>query len=79
MALFRPKYPDPKTGKLTKVRVCWYDLVFAGRRYRGSTKETRKTLVAEFEKDERRRIERAFAGPCPQSSASSVPGRSPRR
>ena len=62
MALFRPKYPDPKTGKLTKVRVWWYDFVFAGQRYRGSTKETRKTLAAEFEKDERLRIERAFAG-----------------
>lgn len=62
MALFRPKYPDPKTGKLTKVRVWWYDFVFAGQRYRGSTKEARKTLAAEFEKGERLRIERAFAG-----------------
>lgn len=62
MAVYRPKYRDPKTGKLVESTIWWCEFTFAGKRHRASTKESRKTLAAEFEKNERLRIERAFAG-----------------
>ena len=62
MAVYRPKYRDRKTKKMVESRVFWYDFVFAGKRYRGSTEKTPKTLAGEFEKNERRRLERALAG-----------------
>lgn len=72
MAVYRPKYRDPKTGKLVASQVWWYEFTFAGKRYRGSTKETRKTLAGEFEKGERLRIERAFAGLPTEQPAQRV-------
>jgi integrase len=62
MAVYRPKYRDPKTGELLECPVWWYDFGFAGKRHRGPTKETRKTLALDFEKGERLKIERAYAG-----------------
>jgi hypothetical protein len=62
MAVYRPKYQDKKTGEKRQQAVWWYDFNFAGQRYNKSTGQTLKTLAVEFEKNERRRIERAFAG-----------------
>jgi len=62
MSLYRPKYRDKKTGKLVESDVYWYEFTFAGKRYRDSTKQTLKTLAAEVEKGERRKMERAYAG-----------------
>jgi integrase len=62
MSVYRPKYRDPKTGELVESQVWWYEFTFAGKRYRDSTKQTLKTLAGEVEKDERRKIERAYAG-----------------
>ena len=62
MAIYRPKYRDSKTGELVESGVWWYEFTYAGKRYRGSTKETRKTLAGEVEKSERLKIERAYAG-----------------
>jgi hypothetical protein len=49
MAVYKPKYRDSKTGKLRQSAVWWYEFIFARKRYRGSIKETRKTLATEFE------------------------------
>ena len=54
--------PYKKTGELRASNVWWYEFTFVGKRYRNSTKETLKTLAAEVEKDERRKVERAYAG-----------------
>ena len=62
MAVYRPKYRDPKTGELVESGVWWYEFTFAGKRHRDSTKQTLKTLAIEVEKDERRKLERALAG-----------------
>ena len=69
MAVYRPKYQvkdtttgkpiiDPATGKplLRESEVYWYEFTFAGKRHRDSTKQTLKTLAAEVEKDERRKV-----------------------
>ena len=37
MAVYRPKYKDPKTGELKQAAVYWYDFVRDGQRYREST------------------------------------------
>src|ERR1039458_4605907 len=72
MSLFRPTYTDKKTGKQEQSAVWWYEFVYAGKRYRSSTKETRKTLAGEFEKGERLRIERAYAGLPTEAPAQRI-------
>src|ERR1039458_6160131 len=72
MAVYRPKYRDPKTRELVESQVWWFEFTFAGKRYRGSTKEARKTLAAEFEKGERLKIERAYAGLSTEAPAQRI-------
>jgi len=72
VAVYRPKYRDPKTGELVESQVWWYEFTFAGKRYRGSTKEARKTLAGEFEKGERLKIERAYAGLSTEAPAQRI-------
>jgi integrase len=62
MAVYRPKYRDKQTGELVESEIWWYDFGFAGKRYRGPTAQTRKTLAGDFEKGERLKVERAYAG-----------------
>jgi len=62
MAVYRPKYKDPKTGKLVKSNVWWYEFFFAGKRIRESAKTTRKTIVVEAEKNRRLELEKTLAG-----------------
>src|SRR5690242_8188266 len=65
MAVYRPTYTrssDDGTKETKTSEVYWYDFIYAGNRYRGSTKETLKTLAKEFEKDQRRQLARAYAG-----------------
>jgi len=62
MAVYRPKYRDPKTGKPVESHVWWYEFVYAGKRVRESAKTSKKTVAGEAERDHRRRLERASAG-----------------
>jgi hypothetical protein len=62
MAVYRPKYRDPKTGELKEQAVWWYEFTFAGQRVRESSESTRKTIAIEAEKNHRLRLERANAG-----------------
>jgi integrase len=72
MGVYKPKYRDKKTGETVESEIWWYDFGFAGKRYRDSTKETLKTLAVEVEKDERRKIERAYAGLPIESRAQRI-------
>jgi integrase len=60
MAVYRPKYRDPKTKKLKQSRHWWYEFVFAGKRIRESTESTRKTIAMDAEKNRRLELERSF-------------------
>jgi integrase len=60
MAVYRPKYRDPKTGKAKQSRIWWYHFTFAGRHIQESSKSARKTIAAEAEKTRRRELELAF-------------------
>jgi integrase len=62
MAVFRPKYNDPKTGKRVESAVWWYEFTFAGKRVRESAKTTRKTLAEKAEKNRRLELEKGFNG-----------------
>lgn len=62
MAVYRPKYRDKKTGKMVESQTWWFEFHYGRKRYRDSTKQTLKTLALEVEKDERRKLARAFAG-----------------
>jgi integrase len=62
MAVYRPKYRDPKTGRNVKAAIWWCDFVIARKRVRESTKTSRKTIAVEYEKSRRRELERALAG-----------------
>jgi integrase len=72
MSVYRPKFRDPKTGELIESAIWWYEFVFAGKRHRDSTKQKLKTLAGEVEKDERRKVERAYAGLPTESRAQRV-------
>jgi len=62
MAIYRPKYNDPKTGKRVASETYWCDFTYAGKRIRESTDQKLKTLATEYEKQRRRELERALAG-----------------
>jgi integrase len=62
MAVYRPKYRNPKTGELLESQVWWYEFIYSGKRVRASAKTSKKTIAGEAEKDHRRRLERAAAG-----------------
>jgi integrase len=62
MSVYRPKYTDPKTGKLRPSKIWWIEFIFAGKRVRESANTTRKTIAVEFEKKRRLEMERALAG-----------------
>jgi integrase len=62
MAVYRPTYTDPKTGKKKQQEIWWVEFTFGGRRIRESSKSTRKTIALEFEKNRRLQLERANAG-----------------
>jgi len=62
MAVYQPTYKDPKTGRVKKQAVWWYNFTFAGRRIQESSKSTRKTIAKEAEKNRRLELEKAFAG-----------------
>ena len=62
MALFRPKYKNPKTGERVQSQVWWFEFIYDGKRIRKSAKATRKTVARAAEKDYRHKLERARAG-----------------
>src|ERR1035441_9618017 len=61
MAVYRPKCSDMKTGALVESHVWWCEFSFAGKRYRESTKTTRKTLAGDYEKRRRLELQRQHA------------------
>lgn len=72
MAVYRPKYRDPKTGAMVKARVWWMDFCLCGRRIRESTGVTRKTLAIEAEKRRKLELERSLAGLPVESKESRI-------
>ena len=62
MAVYRPKYRDPKTGALVEADVYWCDFTYLHRRIRESTGQTKKTLARNYEDRRRRELETAVAG-----------------
>jgi integrase len=62
MAVFRPKFKDPKTGKLKPSSVWWYKFYFAGQCIRESSKTTSKTLAKQAEQKRHRELEEGFNG-----------------
>jgi hypothetical protein len=34
MAIYRPKYRDPRTGRLVESDICWFEFEFEGERIR---------------------------------------------
>ena len=69
MAVYRPKYGDPKTGKLIQSEIWWCNFRFSGKRYRESTMSTRKKAASEYERNRRLEIERQYAGLAAEQSA----------
>ena len=62
MAVYLPKYRDPKTGQLVRSDVWWFDFFFAGKRIRESAKTHLKTLAKMAEQKRRRELEEGFNG-----------------
>lgn len=62
MAVYQPKYKDPKTGETVSASVWWMDFTYCGRRVRESTGCTKKTLAVEAVKRRKTELERAIAG-----------------
>jgi integrase len=62
MALFRPKFRDPKTGEPKLSAVWWYKFYFAGQCIRESSKTASKTLAKQAEQKRHRELEEGFNG-----------------
>jgi integrase len=62
MAVFRPKFKDPKTGERKAASVWWYKFYFAGQYIRESAKTTSKTLAKQAEQKRHRDLEEGFNG-----------------
>jgi integrase len=62
MAVYKPKYRDPKTGELLESNVWWYEFSLAGKRIRESAQTPLKTIAREAEQDRRRELEKTLAG-----------------
>ena len=62
MAVYRPKYRDPKTGELVEAGIWWYEFSLAGKRIRESAQTPLKTIAREAEHDRRRELEKTLAG-----------------
>jgi hypothetical protein len=56
MSVYKPKYRDPKTGKLVESGIWWYEFRIAGRRIRESSKTHLLTIAREAEQDRRREL-----------------------
>ena len=72
MALFRPKYPDPKTGERIQSKVWWFEFIYDGKRICKSAKSTRKTVARAAENEYRHKLERARAGLPSEPSAQRI-------
>src|ERR1051326_3999023 len=62
MSIYRPTYPDKKTGDIKISKIWWYHFTFAGRHIQESSKSTRKTIAIEAAKKRRLELEKTFAG-----------------
>jgi integrase len=62
MSIYKPKFTDPKTGKLRKSRTYWLNFRIAGQRYRETTGTARYELAGEIEKRRRTEIEAGLNG-----------------
>jgi integrase len=62
MALYKPKWRDPKTGQYRTSSTWWYEFRFCNQRIRESTNTTRKTLAAEAERNRRLEMEKTIVG-----------------
>jgi integrase len=60
--LYKPTYPDKKTGELRQSSVWWYDFRFAGIRIRESSGLTSKTAAREAENKRREDLRTGAAG-----------------
>src|ERR1700674_2488509 len=60
MAVYRPKYPDKKTGELKESKIWWYNFTFAGRRIQESSKSPLITVAKNAQKKRRQELERTF-------------------
>ena len=62
MAVYKPKYRDPKSGELVESNIWWYEFSLAGKRIRESAQTPLKTIAKEAEQDRRRELEKTLAG-----------------
>jgi integrase len=62
VAVYKPKYRDPKSGELVESNIWWYEFSLAGKRIRESAQTPLKTIAKEAEKDRRRELEKTLAG-----------------
>jgi integrase len=72
MAVYRPTYPDPKTGKRIKSAVWWYAFVFNERRYRESTKQTNKRVAEQMEAARKTQLAKGEVGIKDQALAPTL-------
>lgn len=62
MAVYRPTYTDPKTGKTRKSQTWWYEFVFKGERIQESTKAKNKRTAEQIEAARKTQLARGEVG-----------------
>jgi integrase len=78
MAVYRPKYRDPKTGKLVKSDICWFEFEFKGERIRQSTHTANEKAARQIEAAHRLRLAKGEAGIHERPPVPTLAGFAPR-
>src|SRR6478672_5454301 len=72
MAVYRPKYRDPKTKELVESAVYWYDFVRDGVRHRASTGVTNAREAGNIESAEKTNLARGEVGIATRKPAPAL-------
>ena len=78
MAIYRPKYRDPRTGKLVESDICWFEFEFKGERIRQSTHTANERAARQIEAAHRLRLAKGEAGIHERPPAPTLADFAPR-
>ena len=71
MAIFQPRFKDPKSGEIRKTHVWWFKFIWRGKLIRESTKQTNKRIAQQMEAARKAALAKGESGHTrPQANAN---------
>jgi len=72
MAVYRPKYRDPKTGELKRSATWWFEFLFRGARVRESTHQANKAVALQIAAAKRTQLAKGEVGILEKAAAPTL-------